>query len=52
MYLARDGVPRWVAGIGECLARDGVSRWEAGYGECLVRRESAEMGGWHWCVFG
>ena len=31
---------------------EGVPRWEAGIGECLAWRVGAEIGGWHWCVFG
>ena len=34
-------------GIGECLSRNGVPRWEAGIHQCLSRGRSAEMGEWH-----
>ena len=35
--LTRDGVPKWEAGIGVCLARDGIPRWGTDIGECLAR---------------
>ena len=39
--------------VNVCLG-DGIPRWDAGICECLSRRRSAEMGlrteigGWHW----